>query len=55
MNLVEIITFTTDLVGLLSDLKDFLPSDSNSNANPGDIVLVVGYLRNKGKNPNRLN
>ncbi|MEK4070040.1 hypothetical protein [Peribacillus sp. FSL R5-0717] len=51
MNLVEVISFTTDLVGLLSDLKDFLPSDSNANANPGDIVLVVGYLRSKREKP----
>ncbi|MFD4931566.1 hypothetical protein ACFWMS_22110 [Peribacillus butanolivorans] len=50
MNFVEIISFTADLVGLLSDLKDFLPSDSDSNANVG--IVFVGFLSKKEKNPN---
>lgn len=50
MNFLDILSFTADLVGLLSDLKDFLPSDSDSNATVG--VVFVGFLRKKGKNPN---
>lgn len=50
MNFFEIISFTADLVGLLSDLIEFLPSD-DSNADGG--FVFVGLLRNKKeKNPN---
>lgn len=48
MNFVEIISFTADLVGLFSDLKDFLPSDSNANLG----IVFVGFLRKKEKTPN---
>ena len=48
MNLFEIISFTADLVGLLSDLNEFLPSD-DSNANGG--IVFFGFLRNKKEKP----
>ncbi|MBL3645521.1 hypothetical protein JMN23_24535 [Bacillus sp. RHFB] len=44
MNFFEIISFTADLVGLLSDLIEFLPSD-DSNANVG--IVFLGFFRNK--------
>ncbi|MEK5364258.1 hypothetical protein MHB45_28130 [Peribacillus sp. FSL K6-5616] len=48
MNFLEIISFTADLVGLLSDLNEFLPSD-DSNTTGG--FLLVGFLRNKKEKP----
>lgn len=49
MNFLDIISFAADLVGLLSDLKGFLPSDSDSNNVIG--IVFFGFLRKK-ENPN---
>lgn len=42
MNSIEIISFTAELVGLLSNLNEFLISDSNANLG----IVFVGFFHN---------
>lgn len=50
MNFIEIISFTAELVGLLSDLNEFLISDSNANLG----IVFVGFFDNKKEKDSNL-
>lgn len=43
VNLIEIISFIAEVVGLLSDLNELLTSDANTNLG----IILFGLLRNK--------
>ncbi|WP_176527610.1 hypothetical protein [Peribacillus butanolivorans] len=50
MNFIEIISFTAELVGLLSDLNEFLISDSNANLG----IVFDGFFDNKKEKDSNL-
>ncbi|MBK5461941.1 hypothetical protein [Peribacillus sp. TH27] len=50
MNFIEIISFTAELVGLLSDINEFLISDSNANLG----IVFVGFFHNKKEKDSNL-